>query len=208
MAGIKRKQYQAAFKVREALETVKGVKTIAQVASEYWVHTNQVHQLKERLLSVLPDSFSNRRKRTDEECDKVEAELCWQIGQLKEENKRLKKFSAASIEEKRQLVEKDNRKVSISRQCELLDLSKSSYYYTSGPNDDYNLKLMGLIDEQCTNTPFYGVRRMTPRLRAQDHRVNVKRVRKLSRRLGLQAVYPRKKRSFSSPVHKLYPYMS
>jgi len=64
---------------------------------------------------------------------------------------------------------------------------------------------MEMIDEQYTKAPFYGVRRMTAWLRAQDHEVNVKRVRKLFRRLGLQAIYPRLRRSFSSPGHKLYP---
>lgn len=82
-------------------------------------------------------------------------------------------------------MERDNRKASISRQCELQDLSKSSYYYRSTGEDDYNLQLMEMIDEQYTKAPFYGVRRMTAWLRAQDHEVNVKRVRKLSRRLGL-----------------------
>jgi len=74
-----------------ALEAVKGEKTIAQVASEYGVHPNQVRQWKEHLLSVLPELFSDRRKRTDEERDQVEAELYRQIGQLKVENEWLKK---------------------------------------------------------------------------------------------------------------------
>jgi putative transposase len=59
------------------------------------------------------------------------------------------------------LVEKDNRKVPISKQCELMDLSKSSYYYRSTGEDDYNPKLMEMIDEQYTKAPFYGARRMT-----------------------------------------------
>jgi putative transposase len=91
MASMKRKQYEAAFKARVALEAVKGEKTIAQVASEYGVHPNQVRQWKEHLLSVLPELFSDRRKRTDEERDQVEAELYRQIGQLKVENEWLKK---------------------------------------------------------------------------------------------------------------------
>ncbi len=155
----------------------------------------------------MPELFSDRRKRTDEERDQVEAELYRQIGQLKVENEWLKKISAASVEEKRQLVKRDNRKVSISRQCELLDLSKSSYYYRSTGEDDYNFQLMEMIDEQYTKAPFYGARRMTFWLRAQAHEVNVKLVRKLFRRLGLQAIYPHQRRSFSSPGHKLYPYL-
>jgi transposase-like protein len=96
---MKRKQYEAAFKARVALKVVKGEKTIAQVANEYEVHPNQVRQWKEHLLSVLPELFSDRRKRTDEERDDVEVELYRQKGQLKVENEWLKKISAASVEE-------------------------------------------------------------------------------------------------------------
>jgi len=104
-------------------------------------------------------------------------------------------------------VEKDNRKVSVARQCELLDLWKYSYYYNSVTDDDYNLELMGLMDEQYTKSPFYGVRRMTAWLRARGYEVNPKRVRKLFQRMGFQAIYPHRRISFSSPGHKIYPYL-
>ncbi len=89
----------------------------------------------------------------------------------------------------------------MARQGELIDLSKSSYYYASVADDDYNFELMGLIDEQFTKALFYGVRGMTASLRAQGNEVNAKRVRKLFRSLELQAIYPRKRGSFSSPGH-------
>jgi transposase-like protein len=94
---MKRRQYAAAFKARVALEVVKEEKTVAQIASQYRIHPNQVRQWKEHLLSVLPELFSDRRKRTEEERDQVEAELYWQIGQFKVENDWLKKnFSSFS----------------------------------------------------------------------------------------------------------------
>ena len=74
-----------------ALEAVKGEKTVAQVASEYGVHPNQVRQWKEHLLNVLPELFSDRGKRTDKEREQKEAELYQQIGELKVENDWLKK---------------------------------------------------------------------------------------------------------------------
>ncbi|MDD8031832.1 MAG: IS3 family transposase [Acidobacteriota bacterium] len=100
-------------------------------------------------------------------------------------------------------MEKDNRKVSVARQCELLDLWRSSYYYNSVADDDYNLELMGLMDEQYTKSPFYGVRRMTAWLRARGYEVNPKRVRRLFRRMGLQAIYPRKKNGDTAPELRL-----
>ncbi len=105
------------------------------------------------------------------------------------------------------MVEKDNEEITVARQCELLNLPRSSFYYSSTVNDDCNLELMRLIDEQFTRAPFYGVRRMTAWLRTQGYEVNPKRVRRLFRRLGLQAIYPRRRIGFSSPGHKLYPYL-
>jgi len=105
-------------------------------------------------------------------------------------------------------VEKDNGEITVARQCELLNLSKSSFYYSSTGNDDFNLELMRLIDEQFTRAPFYGVRRMTAWLRAQGYEVNPKRVRRLFQRLGLQAIYPRRRIGFSSPGHKIYSCIS
>jgi putative transposase len=87
----------------------------------------------------------------------------------------------------------------VARQCELLGLSRSSYYYGSSRDDEYNLELMRLLDEQYTKVPFYGVRRLTAWLRAQGYIVNPKRVRVLMRHMGLQPIFPIKGELFSPP---------
>ena len=100
------------------------------------------------------------------------------------------------------MVGRDNEAIAVARQCELLGLSRSSYYYSStrdDEDDEYNLELMRLLDEQYTKVPFYGVRRLTAWLRARSYIVNPKRVRVLMRRMGLQAIFPHKRRSFSLP---------
>jgi len=97
--------------------------------------------------------------------------------------------------------------IPVSRQCDLLDLSRSSFYYAPVGEDGYNLLLMRLIDEQFTKTPFYGVRRMTVWLRRQGHQVNRKRIRRLMRLMGLMAVYPKPRLSAPGPDHKVYPYL-
>jgi transposase-like protein len=100
MAIVKRHQYKVAFKAKEALETVKGEKTVAQIASEFGVHPNQVRKWKDQLLSMLPELFSDRRKKREEDRDELEAELFRQIGQLRVENEWLKKnFSSLSCGE-------------------------------------------------------------------------------------------------------------
>jgi putative transposase len=97
--------------------------------------------------------------------------------------------------------------IPISRQCELLRFSRSSLYYASQRDDAYNLTLMNLIDEQFTRTPFYGVPKMTAWLRAVGHSVNHKRIRRLMRLMGLEAIYPKPRTSANGPDHKIYPYL-
>ena len=70
-------------------------------------------------------------------------------------------------------------------------MSRSGRYYTPVGESAENLALMRLLDEQYTRTPFYGVRRMTAWLEQQGHPVNVKRVRRLMRAMGLEAIYPK-----------------
>ena len=79
------RQHEAAFKAKVALEAVKGEKTIAQISSEFGIHPNQIRQWRRHLLEVLPDVFSDRRKKADRERNELEDELYRQIGQLKVE---------------------------------------------------------------------------------------------------------------------------
>lgn len=97
--------------------------------------------------------------------------------------------------------------IPINRQCDLLSLPRSSYYYESARDDSYNQRLMNLIDEQFTRTPFYGVDKMTAWLRRNDQKVNPKRVRRLMRLMGLEAIYPKPKLSLGNQAHKKYPYL-
>jgi putative transposase len=88
-----RKQYEASFKAKVALEALKGEKTMAQLAGEYDVHPNQIGRWKTELLEKLPELFSDRRKRVEKDREETEAELYRQIGQLKVELDWLKKKS-------------------------------------------------------------------------------------------------------------------
>lgn len=109
--------------------------------------------------------------------------------------------------EKRQCIEPGHPGLSVSRQCELVGLNRSSWYYQAQPVDDYTLLLLRLLDEQYTRTPFYGVRKMTAYLRDAGHLVNVKRVRRLLRLLGLEAVYPKPRVSQAEAGHRIFPYL-
>jgi putative transposase len=114
---------------------------------------------------------------------------------------------AWSVEQKRVAVEPGHARISVARQCELLGLGRSSYYYQPRGESAENLTLLRLLDEQYTRTPFYGVRRMTAVLRAAGYAVNAKRVRRLLRTLGLETLYPRPGTSAAAPGHRVYPYL-
>jgi len=105
------------------------------------------------------------------------------------------------------VIEQANLRLPIKRQCELLGISRSGFYYRGKGISPYNLGLMKLIDEQYLRTPFYGADKMTIWLRLQGHRVNVKRVRRLMRIMGLEAVYPKRNLSKANKEHKKYPYL-
>src|SRR5438132_12341237 len=87
--------------------------------------------------------------------------------------------------------------MSIERQCELLGVARSSYYYQPRAEHEENLYLMRLLDEQYTRTPFYGTRKMTAWLQTQGYEVNRKRVMRLLRQMGLEAVYPKPPSEFT-----------
>jgi putative transposase len=97
--------------------------------------------------------------------------------------------------------------MSVVRQCGLLELSRSTFYYQPVGEDAYNLALMRRIDEQFTKRPFYGVPRMTASLRRMGYEVNPKRVRRLMRVMGFEAIYPKPRLSANGPDHKVYPYL-
>jgi putative transposase len=97
--------------------------------------------------------------------------------------------------------------LSIGRQCELLGLARSSFYYEPALETAENLALMRLIDRQYTDCPFYGSRKMTTWLQGQGHEVNRKRVQRLMRLMGLEAIYPKPKLSVADQEHKVFPYL-
>ena len=93
------------------------------------------------------------------------------------------------------MIEHGHPQVSIVRQCELLKLSRSSVYYVPREQCQEDLDLMYLIDQQHLETPYYGSRKMRVHLERKGHLINRKRVQRLMRTMGIQAVYPRPRTS-------------
>lgn len=113
-----------------------------------------------------------------------------------------------SVNEKRACIDATHSKLSVSRQCALLDLPRSSYYrpVANRENSD-NLELMRLIGEEYTRHPFYGAPRMTKWLQQQGHLVNHKRVERLMGLMNLRSVLPGPNTSKPRKDHEKYPYL-
>jgi len=104
-------------------------------------------------------------------------------------------------------VEQESR-IPISRQCELLSLPRSSFYYEAAGESEENLRLMAAIDEQYLLTPFYGSRRMAVVLSGCfGEPINRKRVQRLMRKMGTEALYPKRRTSQANAEHRVYPYL-
>lgn len=93
------------------------------------------------------------------------------------------------------------------KQCELLGIPRSTYYYKSLSESELNLRLMRLIDEQYLITPFYGSRRMTEVLKRKGEDVNRKRLQRLMRLMGIETMYPKPNTSIGNKEHYKYPYL-
>ena len=105
------------------------------------------------------------------------------------------------------MVEVCNPDISIGRQCKLLGIAKSSYYYKPAVESALNLQLMKLLDEQYMKTPFYGIRKMTAFLNRQGYQINHKRISRLMKLMGIEAIYPKKHLSVVNNENKKYPYL-
>ena len=97
--------------------------------------------------------------------------------------------------------------LSIIRQCELLDLPRSTFYHVPEPVSEADLALMKLIDRCHLELPFYGSRRIVDWLGDEGYPVNRKRVQRLMRTMGIVAVYPKKNLSRANQAHRVYPYL-
>jgi putative transposase len=105
------------------------------------------------------------------------------------------------------LIEAGHPALSVRRQCELLGLNRSSLYYRPAAEAADDLRLMRLLDERYTACPFFGSRKMTAWLQSQGEAVNRKRVQRLMRRMGLEAIYPKPRLSAAGRGHRAYPYL-
>jgi putative transposase len=105
------------------------------------------------------------------------------------------------------MLEKTNSKISVTRQCELLEINRSSLYYKPISETTENLEIMRLLDKQYLETPFYGQRKLKILLRKKGWNVNKKRVRRLMKIINWRTIYREPRTTISDKEHKKYPYL-
>ena len=112
-----------------------------------------------------------------------------------------------SSNDRKKLLEKEDKTMSFRKQCELLDISRSGLFYEPKAESRYNIELMHMIDKEYTDHPNMGVPSMTAFLRNKGKKCGPKRVRRLMRLMGLEAIYPKPRTSIPNKEHKVYPYL-
>lgn len=105
------------------------------------------------------------------------------------------------------MIERADPNLSITRQCRLLSITRSSFYYAAKGESEVSLLLMRHIDELFMKYPFYGSRQMARHLRREGQTVGRHRVRRLMRLMGLEAIYQAPRTSDPHPEHRIYPYL-
>jgi len=212
----KRKQYSAEFKTKVVLELLQSDQTVAQVASKYEITAKSLGDWKKQFLenaslafdvSGATKAYKDEIESLTEENDalakklgKTTIERDWAVGKLK----------SLDLSNKKSLVDSRLNELSVARQCEMLELNRSSFYYEPNSVSEYDLKLMNRIDEIYTDiSSTYGYRFMHQQLLEDGYRVGVNKVNRLMNMMGIQAIFPKKRKltSIKNHEHKIYTYL-
>ena len=216
MAKSPRRVHDASFKTKVVLEALKGVKTLAQLSSEFGIHAQQITDWKRQTLEGIPSIFESgstkptltveQREQRGGPCHRIAS---FSADRPTEGRERLaeKKITDELTIDPRKLVDPTDQQFSINQQCGVLCLSRSSYYYQPVGESAQNLALMERMDRLFTARPEMGVRRMHQELTTSSAPVNIKKVRRLMRLMGLEAVGPKPRLSKPQPGHTIYPYL-
>ena len=214
MARKKGQIYSAEKKAQIVLEVLKEEQTLAQIASKYQVTTRSIQMWKKQFLDNMAIAMEPARAVSDykaqleakeqelneayKKLGKATVERDWAVGKLK----------SLDLLNKKSLVE-SKLNISIARQCELLELSRSAIYYKPKPMSDYNIKILNAMDEIYTDNPEYGYRFIHRYLLEDGFSIGKDRVLKYMQILGINAIYPHKKRltSIKDNEHHIYKYL-
>ena len=213
----KRKSYSAEFKSKVVIELLSSGMTVAQIASKYEITTKSLTDWKKQFMDNASLAFdvSGATKAYKDEIEELKDEndaLAKKLGKTTIERDWLegKLKSSVSLKNKKELVETELTTISVTRQCELLRINRSTLYYEPKPISEYNLSIMKRIDEIYTDiSSTYGYRMMHAQLIEDGFKVGLNKVNRLMNKMGIQAIFPKRKRltSIKNHEHKVYKYL-
>lgn len=215
MSRKKGQTYSAEQKTKIVLELLKEEETIAQIATRYKITSSSITKWKKQFLENASLAFDvgGATKAYRDEIEDLKSEndgLAKALGKatLKAEWAAGKLKSSVSIKERKTLIE-SGLELTKSIQCELLGISRATHYYKPVPMSKTNIKIMHTIDEIATDNSEYGYRFIHQQLLEDGYSIGKDRVLKYMQFMGIQAIYPTKKKltSIGNPEHRIYEYL-
>lgn len=213
--SVKRKSYSADFKAKLVLEVLEGEKTINEIASKYGVLPLSLRNWKKQFLENMSLAFDKSTvvKEYKDEIEVLQKDndaLAKKVGNLTIEKDFLegKLVSLASFKERKTLLD-TKLKLSLNKQCKLLNISKSTLYYEAVKpfSKTTDIKMLDAINNIYEEFPSYGYRRMTKQLQRDGYNVGKKLIRKAMKYMGIEALYPKPKTTTANKEHYKYPYL-
>lgn len=205
MSKRPRRNHTPAFRAKVALAAVRGDKTLSELATQFDVHPTQIAQWKTQLLERAAEVFEGSAKSAAPPVD-LKA-LHAKIGELALENDFLEgALSKAGLAPRKAMIDRPHE-LPVTRQAEILNISRGSVYYLPKPVSESDLRLMRRIDELHLELPFAGARMLRDLLVQEGIPVGRKRIGTLMRKMGIEALYRRPNTSRKHPENPVYPYL-
>ncbi len=209
------KNFTAEYKTKVILELLESEETISQLSKKYEITPKTIQNWKKQFLSNASMAFEPAKvvseyKTEIEELKSQNDELAKALGkETVERDWALGKLNGLDIANRRGLVDSKLKQLPMARQCELLNINRSMLYYQPQIMSLYNRKIMDRIDEIYTDNPDYGYRYIYKSLLEEGLYIGRDRTLKYMSIMGIEALYPKKKRSISmqNKAHKIYPYL-
>jgi len=213
----KRKVYSAEFKSKLVLEVLDGELTLNEIASKYEILPNNLKNWKKQFIENMSLAFDKSAvvKEYKEEISQLQKEsdaLAKKVGTLTIERDWLEgKLVSLDLSNRKEMIDNqaDNKTISLNRQLELLQISKTAYYYKPVMpfSEEKDIKLLNTIDLIYTKHPYYGHRRVHKLLLRLGYNIGRKMVQKAMKFMGIKALYPKPKTTIANKEHKKYPYL-
>lgn len=206
----KRRKFTNKFKAMVVLAAIREQKTLAELSKEFEVSPNQISQWKQEAIRNMEKAFGEKGKEKSEEDEKSIRKLREKVGELTIERFFFRGCLQAfrpDMRKKRTLVQKGRKGLSIRKRCKLLGISGNAVYYKPKGERPENEEAMKKMDRFYMEHPTAGARTMRQHLLDEGLHLNLKRVRRLMRKMGIDAIYPIRSLSKAGKASYIKPYL-